>query len=45
MDWIEIFEYLAQFKKEKKKVIIFDEFQYLGMTNKDLFNYFSSNMG
>lgn len=33
VDWISIFEQIAKFKTNVKKIIVIDEFQYIGMSN------------
>ncbi len=33
VDWISIFEQIANFKTSEKKIIVIDEFQYIGMSN------------
>jgi len=33
VEWFDIFESLAKFKTDTKKIIVIDEFQYLGMAN------------
>ncbi len=33
IDWITVFEQLVQHKKSEKKIIVIDEFQYIGLSN------------
>jgi len=33
VDWIDIFKYFVNFKTDTKKIVVIDEFQYLGMSN------------
>jgi AAA+ ATPase superfamily predicted ATPase len=33
VDWLEIFKYLRDFKTSTKKILVIDEFQYIGMSN------------